>query len=91
MAYSMDSYNAILSGNKPALIEAVRRGDRLTADQRQLIQPLIGVVRRIYGFKRGEVPEYMFDDEHMLKDPAAREQLKMLLRIYDEEVDATRA
>ena len=86
----MDSYTAILSGNKTALIEAVRRGDRLTTDQSQSIHALVGVVRRI-NFKRGELPEYRFDDEQMLKDPAAREQLKMLLRIYYEELDATRA
>jgi len=58
----------------------VRRGHLLTADQRELFNAFIGVVRRVNGL-RGE---YRFDD--MLKDPAAREQFKMLLRIYDQEV-----
>ncbi len=54
----------------------------MTADQRELLNAFSGVVRRVKGL-RGE---YRFDDEYMLKDPAAREQYKMLLRIYEHEV-----
>jgi hypothetical protein len=82
----MELHQSFLAGDTAAIIGAVRRGERLSADQRQLFNAFIGVVRRIYGFNHGETPQYRIDNEYLLKDPAALEQFKMLLRIYDEEV-----